>query len=166
MPSHSTTVNGKIYTHSPSPIYGIPQGFDISDLPAVGCSIPIPSLTNVSATTTSATLAISARSMELDVSFSTINASCQIDVYTSADGFVNSLFTQVATQVDINPTVNANRDPIVVAGTDADTGTPTAASTVIYVGNFENVDLNGYNVRIKVSAISAGTVSVAYKLKN
>ena len=117
MPSNSNSINPKTLTHSPSPIYGIPYGFNISDLPSVGLAQPIPTLAAVSTATVSAELNIQARSIEIDVAFSAPLATCQIDVYSAADGYTQSLFTATASQVE-KPATGTNLDPLPPDNTD------------------------------------------------
>jgi hypothetical protein len=137
MPSNSTTPNDNIYTHSPSPIYGIAPGFNISDIGNPGTAQAIASLAGITTTTTSATIPMGCRFIELDINFNTAGAHCQIDVYTSKDTFTDPVFTGIATE--------------------------NTSTTSMYVGNFENVNLAGYDVKVKVSALSAGTVTVSYR---
>lgn len=60
----SSTINNR-HPYSPSPIYGIHQGFSIADVPQQGQS-NLQAITDATTTTTSSQIAIGVRTIEID----------------------------------------------------------------------------------------------------
>ena len=121
--------------HTPAPIYGIRQGFNIADLPS--STIGVVALNAVSASTTSSAISMGARSIEIALTFDTAGATCDLKLYTALDSFAAPVWTK--------------------------TGISDKSADSLFVGGTEGYDLNGYDLKIRAENISAGKVTVTLK---
>lgn len=123
--------------HSPSPIYGIPGGFNIADLPAQD-STAVVALTAVGSTTLSAALHLGARSIEVDASFSDAVTTCTLNFYKVTSGGNVQVFTIPG-----------------VSETNCDD---------LFVGGFEGVNFEGLPIIVEATTfVGGGTVTVSIK---
>lgn len=113
--------------YMPHPIYGIRPGFTIADMTTRQGNSPTVALNAVTVATTSAILALGARSIEF-------TCSCPTDVTQTFD-----------IQVFNRP---LGVDTLVATYTGLKHG------SVQYVGGFENIDLGGLDLKIRVQNLS------------
>lgn len=73
--------------HSPSPIYGIRQGFTIADLNQSG-ALSVVALTAVTTPTTSSAINLGARSVQILMAFADGATTCDVQLFTSSGGDV------------------------------------------------------------------------------
>lgn len=121
---------------SPSPIYGCPPGFNIADLPASYAS-GVAALTAVTTDTTSAAIALGARTIEIAAEFSDAVTTCDLLFYTSSGGDV-LVYTI--------------------------TGASLAGGDTLFAGGFEGVNFNGLPIKVRATNFAGGgSVSVTIK---
>lgn len=115
---------------SPEQGYG---RFTIADLPSsVNISDPTAVLTTAANNTLSGAISIGAKTLQLFITTSTANATFKLELYWAKDSYAAKIYS---------------------------TGTLTANNET-YIGNNEGVDLGGYDFKIKVVSLSAGTITV------
>ena len=115
-----------------APIWGFPSHFTIADLAPSYQPNKIPLIENVTADQTSSAIALGARGVRMTLTLEVPTATCDITLIS------------------------------VIAGVDTPVKTWIGAtySTEMYAGNLEMVDLQGLPVKVAVSNLSAGWVSV------
>jgi hypothetical protein len=124
-------------TVTPSPVFGIRPGFNVSDLPSYATTQEAVVFTNITTAQVSTAFSVGARYLEVNVTLASSTTTCNIDLYTS----VNGTDTLVSSQ------------PV-----------EFLCSTVQF-GNFEGVNLDGVPFKIGVSNIqNTGNISVSYKV--
>lgn len=163
--------------HSPSPIYGIRPGFNISDLDAQYTSA-VPAITSVTGTTTSSALDIGARAISLHPLFVGAGAKADILVYSADDSYVTPIATFLAVTNgsgalyvggsasksgdSVNGTYQATQYGPVPPQSEATSGL-SEATDHNYVGGSYNpalyLSLDGKPIKVKVDNVT-GTVSV------